>query len=60
MNETEIHEYAASLLDAHGDVAEAEAAKKARELEEKGENEQAADWQRIRAAIATLRGPHSS
>ena len=60
MNETEITEFAKSLLDAHGEAAEAEAAKKAREAEEKGDAQLAEDWQRVRAAISSMRGPHSS
>ncbi len=60
MNDTEIIEYAKSLLDAHGDAAEAEAAQKAREAEEKGDAQAAEDWQRVRAAISSMRGSHTS
>lgn len=60
MKATEIEEYATKLLSAHGDKAEAEAAEKARDCDEKGLAEEAADWRRIRAAIASKRGPHAS
>lgn len=60
MDETKIHEYANSLLRAHGDAAEAEAAQKARALEESGSTEEAAQWRRVRAAISEMRGPNVS
>ena len=60
MNEVEIHRYATSLYHAHGDAAEAEAAQKARGLEESGNRAEAADWRRIRAVIAGMRGPKVS
>ena len=60
MDETQIHDYASRLLRAHGDHAEAEAAQKARRFEDDGETEQAKAWQRIRASIAAMRGPHVS
>ena len=60
MNETQIHEYAASLRAAHGRAAEAEAAKRARELDEEGKADEAEDWRRICAAITSMRGPGES
>jgi len=60
MNEAQITEFAKSLLDAHGDAAEAEAARKALEAGEKGKAQEAEDWRRVRAAISSMRGPHSS
>ncbi len=60
MNFMEVQENARRLFDAHGDKAEAEAAQKARELEDKGDNEQAGHWRRIRDVIAQMRGPHES
>jgi len=53
-------EYARSLLGAHGDKAEAEAAQKARDCEEAGKTGEAEDWQKIRRAIAEMRGPRQS
>ena len=41
MQEIDIHDYARQLLEAHGDKAVAEAAQKARTLEQQGNNEQA-------------------
>lgn len=60
MNETQITDFAVSLLKAHGAAAEAEAAEKARLFDEKGDVKQATDWQKIRSAIASIRGPHAS
>ena len=60
MSETQIHEYAESLLSAHGRGAEAEAAKRARELDDEGNKPEADDWRRIRAAITSMRGPGES
>lgn len=60
MSETQILEYATSLRQAHGPAAEAEAAKRARELDDEGKADEAADWRRIRAAITTMRGPGES
>jgi hypothetical protein len=60
MDEIKIAEFAASLLDAHGDAAEAEAAKKTRVFEESGETQLADDWRKIKAVIASRRGPRAS
>ncbi|MGO8841897.1 MAG: hypothetical protein ACLQF1_12430 [Methyloceanibacter sp.] len=60
MNVNEIHDYARRLLDAHGDKAEWEAAQKAAECDQQGDNGQARDWRRIQAAIKEMRGPHES
>lgn len=57
MDMNEIHDYARRLLEAHGDKAEAEAAQKAAECDQKGEKSQANDWRRIQAAISQMRGP---
>ncbi len=56
----EIQESARKLYEAHGDKAEFEAAQKARQLADDGEEDQASDWKRIREVIAQMRGPHSS
>jgi hypothetical protein len=58
MNESDIHDYARQLLEAHGGLAVAEAAQRARSLEERGEDEQARTWRRIEAALKLMRGPH--
>ncbi len=60
MNIVEIQEAAQMLYAAHGDRAEYEAAQKARMKKETGNIDQARDWQRIREAIAQMRGPHAS
>ena len=46
-----IHEHARRLVNAHGDKAELEAARKAAECERQGEKRQAVDWRRIQAAM---------
>ncbi len=60
MNAVEIHDCAQRLYHAHGDKAEFEAARNAQELEEKGQGVDAKDWNRVRKAIAQMRGPHYS
>ena len=56
MEVSKVTEYAHALYEAHGDKAEAEAAKKAKQHEEAGQEEDAADWNAIRAAIRAIRG----
>jgi hypothetical protein len=58
MNQSDIHDYARQLLEAHGGPAVAEAAHRACSLEEQGEAEQARVWRRIEAALKQMRGPH--
>lgn len=53
-------EYARALYSAHGDQAEAEAAKKMRECEAAGNKQQAQDWQAVRQTIRQIRGPNQS
>jgi hypothetical protein len=60
MKTSEMMEYARALYDAHGDKAEAEAARKAAQHEEAGQSEDAAKWRRIEAAIREMRGPSAS
>ena len=60
MQETDIHEYARQLLEAHGAKAVAEAAEKARLFEENGNVEEAKTWRRVEAALQLIRGPHQS
>ena len=60
MQEIDIHDYARQLLEAHGDKAVAEAAQKARTLEQQGNNEQAETWRHIEAALKLMRGPRES
>ena len=56
MRESDIVDYAKRLLDAHGGKAEAEAAAKVREFEDKNDAEQAETWRKIRSAISEQRG----
>ena len=60
MQSTEINEHARKLLEAHGDKAELEATQKALKCIEEGDQKQAEDWEKIRAAIHQMRGPHES
>jgi len=60
MDEINIRDYARQLLDAHGEKAVVEAARKARDCEQQGESEQAETWRRVEAALKLMRGPHVS
>ena len=60
MRETEIHDYARQLLEAHGAQAIFEAAQKARTFEERGQQEEAKTWRHIEAALKDMQGPHVS
>jgi hypothetical protein len=56
----EIQEHARKLREARGDRALAEAAQKAKALEQQGQADKAQDWRRIEAALRELQGPHAS
>lgn len=60
MEATKVSEYARALYSAHGDKAEAEVARKARESETAGKMEEAETWRAIRRAVSRMRGPHVS
>lgn len=60
MELTKISEYARALYSAHGDKAEAEAARKARESEDAGNDGEAETWRAIQRAVSQLRGPYAS
>jgi hypothetical protein len=60
MQEIEIHDYARQLLEAHGEMAVAEAARKACACEENGQAEEAETWRHVEAALKLMRGPHVS
>lgn len=60
MDAIKISEYARSLYRSHGDKAEAVAAKKMRDSEAAGRDDNAKDWKAIRQAIRALRGPNQS
>jgi hypothetical protein len=60
MHTIEVQEHARKMFEALGPKAEAEAAQKARALEEKGNKAQADDWRRIEGALRLMRGPHVS
>jgi hypothetical protein len=60
MQEIDIQDYARQLFEAHGGKAVAEAAQKARALEEQGDNDEAKTWRRIEAALKEMLGPHQS
>ena len=56
MEVAKIAEYARALYDAHGDKAEAEAARKAKALEDEGDDAQAETWRAVQRAIREIRG----
>jgi len=60
MHGLEIEDYARQLFEAHGAKAVAEAAQKARALEEQGKNDEAKTWRQIEAALKEKLGPHQS
>jgi len=60
MQAMEIQEHARRLLDTFGNKAIAEAAQKAKSLEESGDTKAAEDWRRIEQALMHMRGPHAS
>jgi Ala-tRNA(Pro) deacylase len=60
MRETDVHDYARQLLEAHGDEAIAEVAQRACACEEQHQYEDAETWRRIEAAMKLMRGPHVS
>ncbi len=60
MQETDIHDLARLLLEAHGAEAIAEAAQRAVTLEKEGKRAEAKTWRHIEEAIRMMRGPHES
>lgn len=60
MSMLEVDDYARRLWHAHGDRAEYEAAQKARNAEDKGDRDTAAQWRQVREKIRILRGPNAS
>ncbi|MBF9031373.1 hypothetical protein HKCCE3408_13305 [Rhodobacterales bacterium HKCCE3408] len=56
MEMSKIAEHARALYNAHGDKAEAEAARQAKERKEAGDSEQAEVWTSVRKAIREIRG----
>ncbi|MHA6345721.1 hypothetical protein [Roseivivax sp. CAU 1761] len=60
MDAMQVSEYAHALYRAHGPRAEAEAAQKARECEERGKTHDAQNWREIRARIHQMRGPRQT
>ena len=60
MNAVEIQTHAQKLFAAHGTKALAEAAQKVRDLEQRGDKQQAQDWKQIERALQHMRGPNAS
>lgn len=60
MRGVDLQDYARQMLEAHGDKAVAEAAQKARALEEQGKADEAETWRSIEAALKEMLGPHQS
>lgn len=57
MDTMQISQHAHALYRAHGDSAEAEAARKSRESAARGDREGADLWRAIRASVRRIRGP---
>jgi len=55
----EIEEHARKLMEVQGPKAIAEAAQKARSLEEQGSDDLAATWRKIEAAMVRMQGPRA-
>jgi hypothetical protein len=60
MDETTINEYARQLLEARGDGAVAEAARRAVASEQRNDKDEAKTWRHIEAALKVMRGPSAS
>jgi hypothetical protein len=60
MEMQQIHVFARTLLNTHGDKAELEAAQRAIECDKQGQKRDAQEWRRIQVAIREMRGPHES
>ncbi len=60
MKIAEITQYARALYEAHGDKAEAEAAQKAKTLNDAGDATEAETWRAVQRAIREIRGAHES
>lgn len=60
MNTIQTSEYARALLAAHGDRAEAEAARKMRNYKAAGQIKEADNWAAIRKAVMERRGPRQA
>ena len=58
MDAVQTAQHARALYGAHGNKAEAEAARKARECEMANKHGEAEHWQAVRRAIRELRGPN--
>jgi hypothetical protein len=60
MKESDVFDYAWQLLEAHGAMAIAEAARQARRSEKHGDSEEATTWRRIEEALKLMSGAHAS
>lgn len=60
MQAMEIQEHARRMMASLGERAIAEAAQKAKSLEDKGSAEDAKDWRRIEAALRLMQGPRAT
>ncbi|MDJ0821628.1 MAG: hypothetical protein QNJ09_07450 [Paracoccaceae bacterium] len=58
LDAVKISEYAHALYRAHGDAAEAEAARRQQESNAKGDAEEAETWRKVRQSISQMRGPN--
>jgi hypothetical protein len=60
MDLKQITSFARMMTDAHGEQAEAAAARRQADEEKNGNSAEVENWKKIRAAIAEIWAPHSS
>ncbi len=60
MHGVDLQDYARQMLESLGPKAIAEAAQKARALEEQGKRDEAETWRSIEATLKEMSGPHQS
>jgi hypothetical protein len=60
ISEIQIHTIARQMLERHGSAAIAHAAQNALTCEQKGQMEEAKEWQHVKDAMKIIQGPHQS
>ncbi|MGR3494791.1 hypothetical protein [Citreimonas sp.] len=60
LSPVKVSEYAHALYRSLGPRAEAEAARRARNSEQSGQEQDAAEWRRIQQSITQMRGPRET
>jgi len=60
ISEIQIHTIARQMLERHGPAAIGHAAQNALTCEQKGQIEEAKEWQHVKDAMKIIQGPHQS